>query len=233
MKFVLRSLDAKLGANIMATYNRTGDTCPSNCMYHPTADDAGLAKRAAFGRKTVCYTNKGNVNRHQKISGTVDALKLRVEIRKFLDLRTTTRKKGATQAKRTQAIRWHVSGDVFEHNRPQVDYVNALVWACAELDKVGVKSLGYTHGWKFELCQPLKEYFMASCDTMDEVLHARALGWMTVLSVSKNTVADASIKLVNCPNQITHGKITCAKCMLCSRNSLAKFTNRVIGFKYH
>ena len=240
MKFVMNSGDRKLttGKNVAVTYNETGASCPSSCMFHPEPNQYGEEKRNAFGRVTVCYTKKGRTNIHQAKAGAVDGLKLRVAVKKFLDLRNLDKGKGVTQAKRIDTVRWHVSGDVFDNDAPSVEYIDAQVWACEQLDAVGVKSIGYTHGWRYDAVQPLRKWFMASCDTADEVIHARWMGWMTTLVYNvKNVPTSADLgtaKLVTCPNQITQGRVKCADCMLCSPSSLPSLeTPRVIGFRYH
>jgi hypothetical protein len=235
MRFVIGSQNVKLSedGSVIATYSKTGSTCPSSCMYHPTPNEYAKEKRTAFGRVTTCYTLKGNTRYHQKHLSTVDALKVRVDVVKFLELRNSTKRiKGGTKAKRITAIRWNVSGDVFDNNIPSVEYIDAIVWACGKLSEAGVKSIGYTHGWMLPELQPLKKYFIASCDTVDEVLQAQATGWMTM--ITKSPKMDLSkLKIADCPNQITDGRIKCSKCMLCSVDNLPKFSLRVIGMEYH
>lgn len=234
MRFVIGSQNDKLSddGSVIATYSKTGTSCPSSCMFHPTPDMYAIEKRTAFGRATVCYTLKGNTRYHQKSLSTVDALKLRMEVSKFLYLRNVKRAKGATKAKRIKTIRWNVSGDVFNDNVPNVEYIDAIVWACEKLAEVGVQSIGYTHGWHLPELQPLKKWFMASCDTVEETIKAQEAGWMVALVYNAKTDV-SGLKLAKCPNQITGGRVKCAKCMLCSPNALPKFTSRVIGLKYH
>lgn len=234
MRFVVASKNDKLsrGKNVIATYSRTGVSCPSSCMFHPEPDAYAVEKRNAFGRVTTCYTLKGNTRYHQKSLTSIDALKVRVSVKKFLDLRNAKRGKGVTQAKRIDTIRWNVSGDVFDGNLPNVEYIDAIVWACQQLDNAGIKSLGYTHGWHLPELQALKQWFMASCDTKEEVLQAQEMGWMTALVIGDNTDV-SGLKIGKCPNQLTKGKIKCDECMLCSPSSLSKFSSRVVGLSYH
>jgi hypothetical protein len=235
MRLVIGSQNVKLSENndVMATYSKTGSTCPSSCMYHPQPNEYAKEKRTQFGRVTVCYTLKGNTRYHQKSLSTIDAIKLRVDITKFLELRNATKRiKGSTKAKRMRVIRWNVSGDVFDNNMPSVEYVQAIDWACHKLAETGIQSIGYTHGWMHEEIQPLKKWFIASCDTVAEVLQAQSMGWMTMITKSAN-MDTSGIKIADCPNQITDGRIKCAKCMLCSVSSLPKFSLRVIGMQYH
>ena len=240
MKFVLNSGDVKLTdrKNVAVTWNETGTSCPSSCMFHPEPDAVGEAKRTEFGRVTVCYTKKGRSNLQQSKAGAVDGLKLRVAVKRFLDLRSLDKGKDVTAAKRVDAVRWHVAGDVFNNDAPDIDYINAQVWACEQMQAAGVKSIGYTHGWRHDAVQPLRKWFMASCDTPAEVRDARAKGWMTTLVVNVNNIptrADlGDAKLTICPNQITDGTVKCVDCMLCSASSLPSLeTPRVIGFRYH
>jgi len=240
MKFVMNSGDVKLSTDksVAATYNETGASCPTSCIFHPTPNDYAKSKRNAFGRVTVCYTKKGRTNIHQAVAGVVDALKLRVAVSKFLELRDSIKGKGVKLAQRVKAIRWHVSGDVFHNDAPSVDYVNAQVWACEQAKMDDVNSIGYTHGWTHDEVQPLKKWFMASCDNAEEVRDARAKGWMTTMLVdvnnlpSKEDLGGASLTI--CPNQKTDGRVKCAQCLLCSPSALPKLTTpRVIGFIYH
>ena len=235
MRLVIGSQNVKLSENndVMATYSKTGSTCPSSCMYHPQPNEYAKEKRTQFGRVTVCYTLKGNTRYHQKSLSTIDAIKLHVDVAKFLELRNATKRiKGSTEAKRMRVIRWNVSGDVFDNNMPSVEYVQAIDWACHKLAETGIQSIGYTHGWMHEEIQPLKKWFIASCDTVAEVLQAQSMGWMTMITKSAN-MDTSGIKIADCPNQITDGRIKCAKCMLCSVSSLPKFSLRVIGMQYH
>lgn len=240
MKFVLNSGDVKLTdrKNVAVTWNETGTSCPASCMFHPEPDAVGEAKRTAFGRVTVCYTKKGRSNLQQAHAGAVDGLKLRVSVKRFLDLRAMVKGKDVTAAKRVDAVRWHVAGDVFNNDAPDIDYISAQVWACEQMQAAGVKSIGYTHGWRHAAVQPLRKWFMASCDTADEVREARALGWMTTLVVNVKNIPTrddlGGAKLTICPNQITDGRVKCVDCMLCSASSLPSLeTPRVIGFRYH
>lgn len=240
MKFVMNSGDVKLTdrKNVAVTWNETGTSCPSSCMFHPEPDAFGEAKREAFGRVTVCYTKKGRSNIQQAHAGAVDGLKLRVSVKHFLDLRKLDKGEGVTAAKRVDAVRWHVSGDVFSNDAPDIDYISAQVWACEQMQAAGVKSIGYTHGWRHAAVQPLRKWFMASCDTADEVREARALGWMTTVVVNVKNIPTredlGDAKLTICPNQITAGRVKCVDCMLCSASFLPSLeTPRVIGFRYH
>ena len=49
MKFVMNSGDVKLTdrKNVAVTWNETGTSCPSSCMFHPEPDAVGEAKRDA------------------------------------------------------------------------------------------------------------------------------------------------------------------------------------------
>lgn len=240
MKFVLRSQDSKLSKDntFAATYNETGATCPTSCIFHPTAGKYAQEKRNQYGRNTVCYTNKGRTNWHQAVAGLVDAVKLRKSVADFLNLRIAKNGKGNVIAKKIVGMRWHVSGDIMHDGVVSGDYVDAILWSIEKLRAVGVRSIGYTHAWYDDTAKKLQKYFMASCDTPEEVLQALDDGWMCTLLVDKDNLPTpeqlGGSKLTICPNQLTDGRVKCADCMLCSPSSLPKFNQkRVIGFIYH
>lgn len=240
MKFVMKSYDRKLSTDgsVAATYNQTGTSCPTSCIFHPEPNEYAQDKQRQFGRITKCYTKKGRTAFHERVAGLVDALKLRKSVADFINLRVSLVGKYNKIAKRVKAVRWHVSGDVFSNDIPNVDYVNAQVWACEQMAKQGIHNLGYTHGWQYEELAPLRKYFMASCDTPAEVIQAKEKGWVCTLLVDKNNVPSSDdlggSKLVICPNQLTQGRVKCAQCLLCAPDALPTFNqNRVIGFHYH
>jgi hypothetical protein len=239
MKLVINSHDRKLSTDhsVMVTYNTTGPSCPTSCMFHPDADSVGLEKREKYGRKTVCYTSKGKTYYAQRHAGLIDAIKLRKGVADFLRKRRLNNPR-LKVVNRVRAVRWHVSGDCLIDGQVSSDYVDALVWSSDELRNEGIPAIGYTHAWRDTATLPLQPYFLASCDNADEVNEATAGGWMCALVVNKNNIPTSAelngAKLVMCPNQTTNGKIKCADCMLCSVSNLPKFNQRrVIGFYYH
>ena len=85
----------------------------------------------------------------------------------------------------------------------------------AELVAVAVKHTGYSHQWRTNTW--LKSYVMASCDTMQDYLDARAAGWRTFRVASSLTPMPGEIL---CPASKEAGNRTqCAKCGLCAGTS--------------
>ncbi len=115
----------------------------------------------------------------------------------------------------TKIARHRVAGDV-------VGDVAATIQECRDLDSAGLINIGYTHNWRAAESQPLKHYFRASCQSVEEVLIAREMGWATTLIVSQGV--DKKTKLPNgefsvkCPakHDIAGKKdVTCNTCTLC------------------
>lgn len=225
MKFVIGSGDDKLAPKdrqneVIATWLETGSNCPTHCKYHPLNN-----------HKHKCYTLKGNSRFHSMNNGGIDAEYLRASVLTLM----ADRKLGKQRAQRITMIRFHVSGDVINAKTrlPDTDYINALLWAAETMHNDGIMVLGYTHCWMYDEVQPLKRWFMASCDTIEDIHRARALGWMTTTEEKPNPESFDGIKLVSCPNQITDGNIKCIDCLLCSPSRFKdNSTKRVIAFKY-
>jgi hypothetical protein len=226
MKVVFNSEVSKLsGRNrhheVIATYTNVGDNCPLSCVFHPENESP-----------YKCYTLKGRVAFHNK-NGGIDVDKFRNEFKKFFLCRDFDE-----EYKYISLVRFHEVGDIIDPKTEKVhaEYVNAIVDVCEQLLDVGITIIGYTHCWQDEDAQPLKRYFMASCDTYEQIAEARALGWMctTVKQGNENAVLQDDVKIVPCPNQITNGRIKCIDCMLCSPSRFkSNATRRVIQFNYH
>ena len=225
MKIVFGSHDVKLSDStrhnqVMATYTETGNNCPLSCKFHPDNDSPYR-----------CYSMKGNMRFHSQNNAGIDAQYLRARVSSFL----TDRANGKKYATRITVCRMHVSGDVINADTklPDVDYIEAVIWACDELTKNGINVLGYTHAWMYDEVTPLQKYFMASCDDYDTIPDAQARGWMcTTTKPKEETQVPDGVKLASCPNQITDGRIKCIDCMLCSPSKLNnKTTKRVMEFK--
>ena len=71
---------------------------------------------------------------------------------------------------------------------------------------------GYTHQWKKLQNDDYKDYFMASCDTTEDVVQAHAYGWRTFRVQKTGDTVKATDEL-DCPN-ITTG-VQCRDCQLC------------------
>lgn len=128
-------------------------------------------------------------------------------------------------------VRHRVAGDT-------VGDVPGTVEECQEIDSMGLINIGYTHNWREDKAQPLKGWFRASCQTIEEVLEARKMGWSTTLIVPKGV--GKKLKLpngetaYNCPARVdVPGKkdITCNSCTLCRVDK--KTAAKTVMFEVH
>jgi hypothetical protein len=75
----------------------------------------------------------------------------------------------------------------------------------------------YTHQWKQNKFQALKQYCMASCDSPEEREQARAKGWR-VFEVG-TAEQDMPKTAIYCPADIEGSNLQCAQCTLCAGTS--------------
>lgn len=223
MKIVYGSRDSKLSEprharHVMATYTETGRNCPLTCRYHPDGIDANK-----------CYTMGYPIIQHALVNGGIQHGRLLASVQSML----TDRRHGVAYATAITVCRHHVSGDVIDPATGEPDelYIAEIVEVNHLLIAAGIDILGYTHAWHSPLCEPLKPWFMASCDSIEEVRMARRMGWITCTQTpdDSDTPPD-DVHLVKCPNQITAGRIKCLQCLLCSPHRLRHDTTRVIVF---
>lgn len=77
---------------------------------------------------------------------------------------------------------------------------------------------GYTHGWKSDRAQWLKDFCMASCDNLAETKLAHAAKWRT-FTVLPTEYHDKPSGSFLCPASEQAGrKLTCSECMACDGN---------------
>ena len=88
----------------------------------------------------------------------------------------------------SKIVRHRVAGDCVGDQEETLE-------ECKIIENEGLINIGYTHDWRSPKTQILKKYFRASCQSEDEVLEARAMGWGTTIVVPENT--DNKIKLSN------------------------------------
>lgn len=86
----------------------------------------------------------------------------------------------------------------------------------------GIRSVGYTHQWRDARVQPYKKFLMASCDTLDDVREAKALGWRVFYTCIDTGVIPEN--MIECPagKPGKFGPIQCRECGLCSGISGAR-----------
>jgi hypothetical protein len=103
--------------------------------------------------------------------------------------------------------------------------------------KVGMRAWTYTHAWKRVRRTAWEDAsVLASCETVEEVRHARARGYATALVVDSFATEKAhdvapGVCLLPCPNQ-TRG-VTCERCGLCMDDQRLHRAGLTIGFAAH
>jgi hypothetical protein len=118
--------------------------------------------------------------------------------------------KGRTAAARI--VRHRVAGDV-------VGDVPGTIEECKEVDSAGLINIGYTHTWREQPSQSLRQYFRASCQSVEEVMEARSAGWATTLIVEDESKVPSILpngeRAYLCPAQRSPDKVNCNSCTLC------------------
>jgi hypothetical protein len=130
-----------------------------------------------------------------------------------------------------KVVRHRVAGDVVGDVIPTLE-------ECSMVESHGLVNIGYTHAWKNDEAQPLKKWFRASCNTVEEVFEAHAKGWTTTLAVHGSNIPKKLKKMdltfIKCPAR--HGvegkkDITCNDCTLCKVSPTTQGT--VVMFEVH
>lgn len=128
-------------------------------------------------------------------------------------------------------VRHRVMGDV-------VGDVEETLEECRVIEGEGLYNLGYTHTFREAPSQPLKQYFRASCQNLQELEEARKAGWSATLMVPIGTpkvlLLKNNEKAFMCPAR--HGvkdkkDITCNDCTLCRVDDKTK--NKTVMFEIH
>ena len=79
----------------------------------------------------------------------------------------------------------------------------------------GNGNTGYTHQWRLRKFQSSRRLLMASCETIQDVAQAQALGWRTFRTMSPDS-ADLTGSEISCPASVEAGNIrTCETCLAC------------------
>ena len=133
-------------------------------------------------------------------------------------------------------VRHRIAGDM-------VGDIPGTLQDCADVETAGLQNIGYTHAWKEEEVRPLKKWFRASCQSIEEVIEARSKGWGATLIVDKGTLTSAGKKTFNLPNgetaylcparkeTATARAITCNDCTLCKISD--KTVSKTVIFEAH
>lgn len=100
-------------------------------------------------------------------------------------------------------------------------------FAQAEANDLGI--IGYTHHWR-ELGpdSPLRFYFLASCETLEDAAEANELGWLVALAGPAGGIRG----YLRCRNEL-QPEITCNTCGMCSVKKLAAAKLFGVTFEAH
>ncbi len=102
-----------------------------------------------------------------------------------------------------RVVRWGAYGD------PRYIPLSIIRWASFLADG----HTGYTHDWQNS--PELREYLMASCDSVQDYTLAKSLGWRTFRVKSPNDPLNP--REISCPASDESGhRTTCARCRLCN-----------------
>ena len=158
------------------------------------------------------------------LSSKIDSGKLKVkDLKQALSERTVTAK----------IVRHRVAGDV-------VGDVPQTVEECLLVDSNNLINIGYTHSWREDTSKPLMKWFRASCQSYDEVIEARKMGWSTTLIMDESKIPAKKFVMPNgemaylCPARIGEKDkkdITCNDCTLCKVDKQTQ--NKTVVFAAH
>jgi len=133
--------------------------------------------------------------------------------------------------KSARVVRHRVAGDI-------VGDVPGTIAECNQVEAEGLINIGYTHAWREDYSQPLKKWFRASCNTMEDLNDALSMGWSAALAVTGKNIpksfGHAGKRAVLCPaRHDVEGKedINCNNCTLCTVNDKTK--NLIVMFEVH
>lgn len=127
------------------------------------------------------------------------------------------------------ALRLNVSGDVLlSDGSPDHDYIDAANFVAERRPDVTIWS--YTHAWRTLTPGMFRFVVNASCETIEDVLEAQALGWQTVIvddgSITGSKIDDRNV--ISCPAETRD--VTCDDCRACGADTR---TRPVISFNIH
>ncbi len=204
---VLNSENAKLGANVAATYVSQA-SCPKTC---PFIDEG-------------CYAETGNTGIHTRRLNTSQADPEQLASAEALLIA----KSGNWD--RDKALRLHVVGD------SKFAYTTRIISkAVAEWWPGNVWS--YTHAWRKVARRHWRTIsVLASCESWTDAVLAMSRGYAAAVVVAQHPANGKAFqimdtKVIPCPNQ-TRG-ITCRDCQLCWKDQWLLETRTVISFEAH
>jgi hypothetical protein len=200
-KIIGKDSKAKPSSPYYATYRAVGYTCSSSCSLLQAAASKG-------SNDPGCYALRGRVALHQRDSYSMDDGPRLYSW--MMELPYKAR------------VRHHISGDI---NLPssmlgslEIDYPYLEALLQSHRDRLDIIGWTYTHSWRLlgsykALQVPPNLTINASCDSVEDTVEAKRLGWSITTVVAKGTPKRTGT-LVVCPEQ-TIG-IPCYKCMLCA-----------------
>lgn len=135
-------------------------------------------------------------------------------------------------------LRLHIVGDCRTRRAAQIT-ATASERYIARSHRYGSprKVWTYTHAWrKVERSDWKSVSVLASCETTEDVRHARSKGYATAIVVDKFKKKSAyeiaeGLKVIPCPQQTTG--VTCVECRLCMKDQHLKDRNLTIAFEAH
>lgn len=190
---------------VAATYRTVGETCPSTCSH--------LLSKSCYAMSSFTGMTQRRSN-HDPFDG--------MRYFEFIKELASSPKK---LAKIGATVRLHVSGDFFYQDKVDTQYVEGVKLAHKTFP--GVLGYTYTHRYSDFGAYDFPDNLVvnASCDTIEDIHAAQALGWPTVTTTDADDTRKRwkqdGVEFVTCPAQTANLK--CAQCRLCMKKD-RKFT---------
>ncbi len=207
---VEKSGNSKTGF-VGATYRRVGESCPSTCSH--------LISKSCYAMTSFTGMTQRRANRSE-FDGMI-----------YYNFVKGLAENPRKAAKINNTIRLQVSGDLFYEDKPDELYITGIRKAHEDFPQM----LGYTYTHRYtdfgEYDWPENLVVNASCDTVEDIKQAQALGWPTVTTTSADDTRKRwkqdGVDFVTCPAQTAN--LQCAQCRLCMKKD-RKFT---VVFRAH
>lgn len=190
-KYKIATTNKKTGP-ITAT-SRTQDSCPNACPFK------GSGCYAEYGPGGGVFRQTEKLGRDDELT-VINEMVARVPV--------------------GDGVRWNVSGDLTLSDGETLDrdYVEAI--DAFHSTRPDTWPILYSHAWRGQVMPFERVNANASCETLDEVAQARALGWQTVMTVPTTDDIPEGREFVRCPAEYrtVNGKpVNCSTCKLCSK----------------